>query len=98
MTLSSRVSPNAHEAIVVSSRDELPIVREIYVVDVCAISSCREDPVHQPAELGIICRPECPRSVASTVWVLLEGAPREEEELMSTAYRSNVLSICTPVN
>jgi hypothetical protein len=98
VTLSSRVSPNAHEAIVVSSRDELPIVREIYIVDVCAISSSGEDPVHQPAELGIICRPECPCCVAGTVGVLLEGGPREKEELMSTAYRSDVLSICTPIN
>ena len=98
MTLSSRVSPNAGEAVVVSGRDELPIVGEIYIVDVCAISSCGEDPVHQPAEFGIIGRPEGPRRVAGAVGVLLEGRAREEEELMSAAYRSDVLSICAPVN
>jgi hypothetical protein len=98
VTLSSRVSPNACEAVVVSGRDELPIVREIHIVDVCAISSCGEDPVHQPAEFGIIGPPEGPRCVAGTVGVLLEGRAREEEELVSAAYRSDVLSICAPVN
>jgi hypothetical protein len=98
VTLSSRVSPNAREAVVVSGRDELPIVGEIYIVDVCAISSCGEDPVHQPAEFGIIGRPESPRCIAGAVGVLLEGRAREEEELMSAAYRSDVFSICAPVN
>ena len=98
VTLSSRVSPNACEAVVVSGRDELPIVREIYIVDVCAISSCGEDPVHQPAKFGVIGRPESPCCVACTIGVLLEGRTREEEELMSAAYRSNVLSVCAPVN
>ena len=98
MTLSSRVSPDAREAIVVSGRDELPIVGEIYIVDVCAISSCGEDPVHQPAKFGIIGRPEGPCRVAGAIGVLLEGGAREEEELVSAAYRSDVFSICAPVN
>jgi hypothetical protein len=98
VTLSSRVSPNARETVVVSGCDELPIVGEIYIVDVCAISSSGEDPVHQPAEFGIIGRPESPRCVACAIGVLLEGGTREEEELMSAAHRSDVLSVCAPVN
>jgi hypothetical protein len=57
MVLPARVTEDVNEAVVISSRDELAVVRKVNVVDVRAVCAQREDAVHKPAELGVVGRP-----------------------------------------
>ena len=63
MALSGRVSPQAHESVVIASGDQLPIMREVNVVDMRAIRARGEDAVDEPSKFGIVRCPERSGSV-----------------------------------
>lgn len=57
MSDSARISEYINETVVISSCDQVSIVRELHTVDVRAVSARRENSVNEPSELSSVSGP-----------------------------------------
>lgn len=93
MVFAARAPIQVHQAVIIPCSDHCLIFGHLNDVDVAAISASWEDSVDKPSKLDGVASPVCRCGVAGSAWVLLFVIDIEEQKLVRTTTRPNLLSI-----